>query len=209
MRPLTRESGLPWPAMPAAFAGAGPQRGRAGRLCRLRARCLPGQSLRAGHATVAAPGPRRARLRTARSFRSRWGWRLMFLFGGLSSDPTGRRGALEHGDVVVWGGPARLRYPRRPAARGGRHPLTGRTIQPDVSQGNLKRSMRSGVFSLLVSTSAARQLPLPSHLLHAFTRYTPPSQCTRATIGAFSVGPSARVPPWCVQCLVEHSQPLR
>lgn len=33
-----------------------------------------------------------------------------FLFGGLTRKERPRRVAVEHGDVVVWGGPARLRY---------------------------------------------------------------------------------------------------
>jgi len=34
----------------------------------------------------------------------------VFLFGGLKRKDRPRRVPLEHGDVVVWGGPARLRY---------------------------------------------------------------------------------------------------
>jgi len=34
----------------------------------------------------------------------------VFLFGGLSRTDKTQRVQLEHGDVVVWGGPARLRY---------------------------------------------------------------------------------------------------
>lgn len=38
------------------------------------------------------------------------GWPAVFVFGGLKRrDPT-RRIGLRHGDVVVWGGPSRLRY---------------------------------------------------------------------------------------------------
>ena len=49
----------------------------------------------------------------------------VFLFGGLHrSDPT-RRVALTHGDVVVWGGPSRLRYHGILPLAEGTHPLTG------------------------------------------------------------------------------------
>lgn len=49
-----------------------------------------------------------------------------FLFGGLRrSDPQQRVG-LVHGDVVVWGGPARLRFHAVLPVREGEHPLTGR-----------------------------------------------------------------------------------
>ncbi|MEO8809303.1 MAG: DNA oxidative demethylase AlkB [Rhodanobacter sp.] len=43
----------------------------------------------------------------------------MFLFGGLQRSDRAQRVPLAHGDVVVWGGPARLRYhgvlPLKPA----------------------------------------------------------------------------------------------
>jgi alkylated DNA repair protein (DNA oxidative demethylase) len=49
----------------------------------------------------------------------------VFLFGGLDRKDKTRRYPLFHGDVVVWGGPSRLRYhgvmPLKPAE----HPLTG------------------------------------------------------------------------------------
>ncbi|WP_419191383.1 DNA oxidative demethylase AlkB [Saltatorellus ferox] len=49
----------------------------------------------------------------------------VFEFGGLErSDPTVRR-TLEHGDVVVWGGPARLCFHGVRPIEAGRHPATG------------------------------------------------------------------------------------
>lgn len=49
----------------------------------------------------------------------------VFQFGGLKrSDPTVRV-PLRHGDVVVWGGPSRLRHHGVMAVRDGWHPLTG------------------------------------------------------------------------------------
>jgi len=49
----------------------------------------------------------------------------VFLFGGLRrSDPPGRV-SLAHGDVVVWGGPSRLRYHGVLPLRDGVHPLLG------------------------------------------------------------------------------------
>ena len=48
-----------------------------------------------------------------------------FLFGGpRRSDPV-QRYRLESGDVVVWGGPARLNYHGIATLRDGEHPLTG------------------------------------------------------------------------------------
>jgi len=49
-----------------------------------------------------------------------------FLFGGTKrTDPTVRV-PLEHGDVVVWGGPARMRYHGVLALKDGVDPLLGR-----------------------------------------------------------------------------------
>ena len=49
----------------------------------------------------------------------------VFLFGGLKrSDPT-LRVPLAHGDVVVWGGPSRLRHHGVLALKAGCHALTG------------------------------------------------------------------------------------
>lgn len=48
-----------------------------------------------------------------------------FLFGGLSRREPQRRVPLGHGDVVAWGGPARMRYHGVLPIRDGEHPLTG------------------------------------------------------------------------------------
>ena len=50
----------------------------------------------------------------------------VFLFGGLRRGDTPRRLPLSHGDVVVWGGPSRLRYHGVLPLEDGHHPLTGR-----------------------------------------------------------------------------------
>ena len=49
-----------------------------------------------------------------------------FLFGGLSRKDTPRRYRLEHGDVAVWGGPARLAFHGVAPLKDGEHPLLGR-----------------------------------------------------------------------------------
>jgi alkylated DNA repair protein (DNA oxidative demethylase) len=49
----------------------------------------------------------------------------VFLFGGLARADRTTRVPLSHGDVVVWGGPARLRYHGVLPVAEGRHPLTG------------------------------------------------------------------------------------
>ena len=49
-----------------------------------------------------------------------------FLFGGLSRSDKPRRFRLTHGDVVVWGGPARLAFHGVAPLPDGNHPLLGR-----------------------------------------------------------------------------------
>jgi alkylated DNA repair protein (DNA oxidative demethylase) len=48
-----------------------------------------------------------------------------FLFGGMRRADPPRRVPLRHGDVVVWGGPSRLRYHGVLPLEQGRHPLLG------------------------------------------------------------------------------------
>ena len=50
----------------------------------------------------------------------------VFFFGGLSRGNRPRRIPLESGDVVVWGGPARLTYHGVAPLADGEHPLIGR-----------------------------------------------------------------------------------
>ncbi len=49
-----------------------------------------------------------------------------FLFGGAVRSERPRRLRLENGDVVVWGGPARLAFHGVDTLADGEHPLTGR-----------------------------------------------------------------------------------
>lgn len=51
---------------------------------------------------------------------------IVFLWGGLHRKEPPRKVPLDHGDVAVWGGPARLRYHGVLALPDGEHPLTGR-----------------------------------------------------------------------------------
>jgi alkylated DNA repair protein (DNA oxidative demethylase) len=50
----------------------------------------------------------------------------VFLFGGLKRAERPRRIRLTHGDIVVWGGPDRLRYHGVMPLDDGHHPLVGR-----------------------------------------------------------------------------------
>jgi DNA oxidative demethylase len=49
----------------------------------------------------------------------------VFLFGGFKRTDKQLRVELHHGDVVVWGGPARLRYHGVLALKEAHHPLVG------------------------------------------------------------------------------------
>ncbi|MFO1435701.1 MAG: DNA oxidative demethylase AlkB [Gammaproteobacteria bacterium] len=50
---------------------------------------------------------------------------IIFLFGGMTRKDKPMRIPLEHGDVVVWGGPARLRYHGVMPLKDGEHPAFG------------------------------------------------------------------------------------
>jgi alkylated DNA repair protein (DNA oxidative demethylase) len=49
----------------------------------------------------------------------------IFLFGGSKRSDKPRRFRLEHGDIVVWGGPARLAYHGVAPLAEGNHPVMG------------------------------------------------------------------------------------
>jgi len=49
-----------------------------------------------------------------------------FLFGGATRADRPQRIALAHGDVVVWGGVARLSFHGVAPLKDGQHPLLGR-----------------------------------------------------------------------------------
>jgi DNA oxidative demethylase len=53
------------------------------------------------------------------------GMPAVFLFGGLKRAEKTLRIPLSHGDIVVWGGPARLRYHGVLPLKPGHHPLVG------------------------------------------------------------------------------------
>ena len=103
------ESGLAWPPMPALFQSiACPAAGTAG---------FPGFSPDACLINRYAPGARMS-LHQDRDEADpqhpivsvSLGVPALFLFGGLKRGDKPLRVPLAHGDVVVWGGPARLRY---------------------------------------------------------------------------------------------------
>lgn len=118
------ESGLPWPAMPRVFfelaANASSQAGFSGFVpdaCLIN-RYEPGAKMSLhqdkdeqdfGQPIVSVS----------------LGIPAVFLFGGFQRTDKAVRVKLDHGDVVVWGGPARLRYHGVLALKEAHHPLVG------------------------------------------------------------------------------------
>jgi alkylated DNA repair protein (DNA oxidative demethylase) len=51
---------------------------------------------------------------------------VVFMFGGPKRSDPARRFRLEHGDVAVWGGPARLFFHGVAPLADGEHPVMGR-----------------------------------------------------------------------------------
>jgi alkylated DNA repair protein (DNA oxidative demethylase) len=53
------------------------------------------------------------------------GLECIFLLGGFERTEKPKRILLEHGDVIVWGGPSRMRFHGVQPLKPGSHPLTG------------------------------------------------------------------------------------
>jgi len=118
------ETGLQWPAMPPVFArlAAGAAR-EAGYSLFLPDACLINRY---------EPGARLSlhQDKNERDFDQpivsvSLGLPAIFQFGGLERSDTTIRIPVIHNDVIVWGGPARLRYHGFAPLKGGSHPLLG------------------------------------------------------------------------------------
>jgi len=122
--PIDPDTGNPWPPMPASFldlaAGAAAEAGFAG--------YDPDACLINRYRAGAKLG-----LHQDRDENDAWspivsvslGIPATFLWGGKNRADALRRIRLEHGDVVVWGGPARFVYHGVAPLKAGDHPLTG------------------------------------------------------------------------------------
>jgi alkylated DNA repair protein (DNA oxidative demethylase) len=118
------DTGRPWPPMPEAFSELAAQAAeRAG---------FAGFLPDAGLVNRYAPGTRLSlhQDRNERDFEApivsvSLGLEAVFLFGGLKRNDRPLRMPLHHGDVVVWGGPARLRFHGVLPIEEGTHPMTG------------------------------------------------------------------------------------
>jgi len=117
-------TGRPWPPMPEGFrclaagaAAAGGFPGFAPDACLIN-RYMPG-------ARLSLHRDEDEHDLTAPIVSVSLGLRGVFLFGGARRADRPRRIPLENGDVVVWGGPARLTYHGVAPLADGEHPLTG------------------------------------------------------------------------------------
>jgi DNA oxidative demethylase len=118
------DSGRPWPAMPEAFArlaaAAAAEAGFAGfapDACLVN-RYEPGTRL-------SLHQDRNERDYEAPIVSVSLGIPAVFLFGGAERGDKAARVPLRHGDVVVWGGPARLRFHGVLPLKEGEHALLG------------------------------------------------------------------------------------
>ena len=119
------EAGRPWPAMPAPFRELAAQAAdRAGFGAFSPDACLINRY---------QPGARMSlhQDRDENDLRApivsvSLGLPAIFLFGGLKRSDKPRRFRLQHGDVVVWGGPARLAFHGVAPLADGEHALIGR-----------------------------------------------------------------------------------
>lgn len=122
--PIDPERGVPWPAMPESFrtlaAQAAAQAGFDGfapDACLVN-RYRPGTKL-------SLHQDRDERELNAPIVSVSLGLPAVFLFGGLQRGDKALRVPLRHGDVVVWGGPSRLRYHGVLPLAEGEHVLLG------------------------------------------------------------------------------------
>jgi alkylated DNA repair protein (DNA oxidative demethylase) len=122
--PVDPESGLPWPPMPAPFIELSAAAAQAAG--------FDGFAPDACLVNRYEPGARLSLHRDAdeRDFTQpivsvSLGLPATFLFGGERRADKARRIALVDGDVVVWGGPARLRYHGVGPVKPGVHPRAG------------------------------------------------------------------------------------
>jgi alkylated DNA repair protein (DNA oxidative demethylase) len=121
---LDPQSGRPWPAMPAAFLDLARRAAATASFpdfapdaCLIN-RYAPGAKLSLHQDKDEAD--HRAPIVSVSL-----GLPAVFLFGGMKRGDPAMRIALAHGDVVVWGGPSRLRYHAVQSIKEGTHAATG------------------------------------------------------------------------------------
>ena len=123
--PLDPESGAPWPRMPDSFVRlAQDAAAQAGFDDFMPDACLVNRYQPGARLTLHQD-------RNERDFRApivsvSLGLPAVFLFGGLKRKDRPMRVPLEHGDVAVWGGPARMRFHGVLPIKEGTHPRLGK-----------------------------------------------------------------------------------
>lgn len=123
--PVDPLSGKPWPSLPAVFATlAAAAAARAGFPDFAPDACLVNQY--EPDSRMSLHQDKDERDFAAPIVSVSLGLPVVFLFGGARRPDRASRVPLTHGDVVVWGGPARLRFHGVLPLRDGEHPLLGR-----------------------------------------------------------------------------------
>jgi DNA oxidative demethylase len=118
------ETGKPWPAMPASFRQlAGQAAAQAGFQDFLPDACLVNRY--EPSARMSLHQDKDEDDFGAPIVSVSLGLPAIFLFGGLKRGDKPRRYRLEHGDIVVWGGPARLNFHGVAPLADGEHGLLG------------------------------------------------------------------------------------
>jgi len=121
---LDPERGLPWPKLPAAFLRlACTAAGQVGFEAFSPDACLINRYQPGARLTLHQDKDERDFSQPIVSVSL--GVPAVFLFGGLTRGEKARRVRLEHGDVVVWGGPDRLRFHGVLPLKEGHHPALG------------------------------------------------------------------------------------
>ena len=122
--PVDPESGERWPALPEAFlALARAAAARAGYADFAPDACLVNRY--APGASLSMHQDRDEKDLRAPIVSVSLGLPAVFAWGGDARADKARKVALNHGDVVVWGGPSRLRYHGVLALKDGEHPFAG------------------------------------------------------------------------------------
>ena len=122
--PVDPESGARWPALPDAFrALARDAAARAGYVGFTPQACLVNRY--EPRARLSMHQDRDERDLQAPIVSVSLGLPAVFLWGGAARSDKPRRIPLQHGDVVVWGGPSRLRFHGIAGLKDGEHPFAG------------------------------------------------------------------------------------
>lgn len=122
--PIDPQSGAPWPAMPPVLqALATTSAARAGFASFVPDACLINRY--AAGARMALHQDRDEADFSQPIVSLSLGLPAVFLFGGCERSDKAERVPLAHGDVLVWGGPARLRFHGVMPVKEGNHPATG------------------------------------------------------------------------------------